>query len=213
MLEYDPLAAAKILAKADGRLAKVIKLAGPCTIAPPRLQSPFELLAKAIVYQQLSRKAAATIFGRVHALYPRCRVLNAERVIETPQGELRRCGMSAAKIAALKDLAAKSLDGTVPKLRKLRQLSDHEIIERLTAVRGIGVWTVEMLLIFQLGRSDVLPVGDLGVRKGYMRTYGHKSLPTPTELRAAGEDWRPFRSVASWYLWRALDLENGQRLL
>jgi DNA-3-methyladenine glycosylase II len=213
MLQFDPCEAAAHLAKIDRKLARVIKRAGPCTIAPPRLQSPFELLSKAIVYQQLSRKAAATIFGRVHALYPRSRVLKAQQVIETPDEALRRCGMSAAKVAAIKDLATKTLDGTVPNLAKLRRLGDEEIVERLVSVRGIGVWTVEMLLIFQLGRPDVLPVGDLGVRKGFMVTYQRDAMPTPKELFTHGESWRPFRSVASWYLWRSLDLQNGQKLL
>ena len=213
MLQYDPCKAAAHLAKLDRRLARIIKQAGPCTIAPPRLQSPFELLSKAIVYQQLSRKAAATIFSRVHALYPRSRVLKASAVIDTPDDVLRRCGMSAAKVAAIKDLAAKTLDGTVPNLAKLRRLSDQEIIDRLVSVRGIGIWTVEMLLIFQLGRPDVLPVGDLGVRKGFMLTYQREAMPSPKELLTHGESWRPFRSVASWYLWRSLDLQNGQKLL
>ena len=213
MLQYDPCEAAAHLSKRDRRLARIIQQAGPCTITPPRLQSPLELLAKAIIYQQLSRKAAATIFGRVHALYPRSRVLKAQEIIDTPSEALRKCGMSAAKVAAVKDLAAKTLDGTVPNLAQLRRLSDEEIIERLVSVRGIGIWTVEMLLIFQLGRPDVLPIGDLGVRKGFMLTYRREAMPTPTELRTFGESWRPFRSVASWYLWRSLDLQNGQKLL
>jgi DNA-3-methyladenine glycosylase II len=191
MLQYDPRKAARHLAKLDRALAGVIRRAGPCTIAPPRLQSPFELLAKAIVYQQLSRKAAATIFGRVHALYPRSRLLKPEQVIDTPDEVLRRCGMSAAKVQSIKDLAAKTMNGTVPNLTKLRRLGDEEITERLVSVRGIGIWTVEMLLIFQLGRPDVLPVGDLGVRKGFMLTYGRQAMPTPTELRTFGESWRP----------------------
>ncbi|MDQ6626336.1 MAG: DNA-3-methyladenine glycosylase 2 family protein, partial [Verrucomicrobiota bacterium] len=168
---------------------------------------PFDALAESIAYQQLSGKAAATIWGRVRALYGKRKWLNPQHVLDTPDEELRACGLSGAKTAALKDLAAKTLDGTVPKTgTALSAMSDEEIIARLTAVRGIGRWTVEMLLLFSLGRPDVWPVTDLGVQKGYAKTFGKRKLPTPKQLRKIGAKWKPHRSAAAWYFWRALDL-------
>jgi DNA-3-methyladenine glycosylase II len=207
MLQFDPELAAKHLGRVDPRMRHLIRRAGPFTLQPQRMQSPFEALARAIVYQQLSGKAAATILGRVRALFPGARGFTPQAVLDMPDESLRACGMSAAKVAALKDLAAKTLEGTVPSLARLRKLDDAEIISRLVQVRGIGQWTVEMLLIFRLGRPDVLPVHDLGVRKGYMLTYETPELPKPMELLALGEHWRPYRSMASWYLWRSLDVK------
>jgi DNA-3-methyladenine glycosylase II len=173
---------------------------------PEAVQSPFEALAESIVYQQLTGKAASTILGRVVNLFRPRRFPRPQDLLEAPDALLRKAGLSRNKTAALKDLAAKAIDGTVPPLAKLKQLSDTEIIERLTAVRGVGPWTVEMLLIFRLARPDVLPATDYGVRKGFAKLRGLRELPTPKELLEYGERWRPFRSVASWYLWRALDL-------
>jgi DNA-3-methyladenine glycosylase II len=166
---------------------------------------PFDALAESIAYQQLSGKAAATIFGRVRALYPKRKWLDPEQLLATPDDTLRAAGLSRAKTAALKDLAAKTIDGTVPSGRALIRMSDDEIIMRLTTVRGIGRWTVEMLLLFDLGRPDVWPVDDYGVRKGFAKTFGRRKLPTPKQLMKFGEKWRPYRSVAAWYFWRALD--------
>jgi DNA-3-methyladenine glycosylase II len=166
---------------------------------------PFDALAESIAYQQLSGKAAATIFGRVRALYPKRKWLDPEQLLATPDETLRAAGLSRAKTAALKDLAAKTIDGTVPAGRALIRMSDDEIITRLTAVRGIGRWTVEMLLLFDLGRPDVWPVDDYGVRKGFAKTFGRRKLPTPKQLMKFGEKWRPYRSMAAWYFWRALD--------
>jgi len=166
---------------------------------------PFDALAESIAYQQLSGKAAATIFGRVRALYPKRKWLDPEQLLATPDETLRAAGLSRAKTAALKDLAAKTIDGTVPAGRALIRMSDDEIITRLTAVRGIGRWTVEMLLLFDLGRPDVWPVDDYGVQKGFAKTFGRRKLPTPKQLMKFGEKWRPYRSVAAWYFWRALD--------
>ena len=126
-------------------------------------------------------------------------------MLKTPDEKLRAAGLSRSKVAALKDLAAKTLDGTVPTRRALLKMSDEEIIERLTKVRGIGRWTVEMLLLFDLGRLDVWPVADYGVQKGFAKTFGKKKLPTPKQFQEIGEKWRPYRSVAAWYFWRALD--------
>lgn len=166
---------------------------------------PFEALAESIAYQQLSGKAAATIWGRVRALYPRRKYLDPKLILETPDETLRAAGLSRSKIAALKDLAAKTIDGTVPSAGALAKMSDEEVIERLVSVRGIGRWTAEMLLLFDLGRPDVWPVHDYGVRKGFAKTFGRRKLPTPKQLIKLGEKWRPYRSVAAWYFWRALD--------
>ena len=205
-LPFDPAVATAMLGKADRRLGRLIERAGSFTMRPQRLHSPFEALARAIVYQQLSGKAAATIYGRVTELFPDERRLQPQRILDTPDDLLRAAGMSRAKVAALKDLAGKTLEGVVPTLPRLRRMDDAEILSRLVAVRGIGPWTVEMLLIFRLGRPDVLPASDLGVRKGFMLTYKTPDLPAPSDLLRHGERWRPYRSVASWYLWRAVDL-------
>ena len=208
-LAFDPEEAVAALRRADRALARVIKNAGPFTHRPEKVQSPFQALLRAIVYQQLSGKAAATILGRVKLLYPARSGLKAEAILATSDERLRSAGLSRGKVLALKDLAAKTLDGTVPTLARLKKMDDHEIVSRLVQVRGIGPWTVEMLLIFSLGRPDVLPTSDFGVRKGFMLTYGMQDLPTPKELLAHGERWRPYRSVASWYLWRAVDLSRA----
>jgi len=190
-LPFDPAEGVRHVSAKDARLGKLIERVGPLRLRLAHLQSPFEALAESIVYQQLSGYAAAAIFARTVALFgPR---------------KFPRPGLSRGKIAALRDLATKTIDGTVPQMRELRKLSDDEIVERLSAVRGIGRWTAEMLLIFRLGRPDVLPATDYGVRKGFARVYRRKELPTPKELLAAGEKWRPYRTVASWYFWRALE--------
>jgi DNA-3-methyladenine glycosylase II len=193
------------LANTDPRMARLIARSRRYNIAPAVSIRPFDALAESIAYQQLSGKAAATIFGRVRALYPKRKWLDPEQLLATPDESLRAAGLSRAKTAALKDLAAKTIDGTVPSGRALIQMSDDEIIARLTMVRGIGRWTVEMLLLFDLGRPDVWPVDDYGVRKGFAKTFGRRKLPTPKQLMKIGEKWRPYRSVAAWYFWRALD--------
>ena len=206
-LPFDPVAAVDHLRARDRRLAKLIERAGPFRLRPAQMQSPFEALLESIVYQQLNGRVAATILARVVALFRPRRFPRAQDVIGIPEEKLRGAGLSRSKTAALKDLAAKALDGTVPaSARALEKLSDVEIVERLTAVRGIGPWTAEMLLIFRLARPDVLPATDYGVRKGFALVRGARELPSPKELHAYGERWRPYRTVASWYLWRALDL-------
>lgn len=193
------------LAAADPLLAAVIARAGPFTVEAAKRVRPFDALARSITYQQLTGKAAATILARVRALYPGRRVLNPALVLATDDAIFRAAGLSGNKTLALKDLAAKTLDGTVPTAAALARMSDEEIIARLTSVRGIGQWTVEMLLIFSLGRLDVLPATDYGVRKGFALTYGLAALPQPKDLLEFGERWRPYRSIASWYMWRALE--------
>jgi DNA-3-methyladenine glycosylase II len=186
-------------------MAELIARSRRYNITPAVTIRPFDALAESIAYQQLSGKAAATIFGRVRALYPKRKWLDPEQLLATPDETLRAAGLSRAKTTALKDLAAKTIDGTVPAGRALIRMSDDEIVTRLTAVRGIGRWTVEMLLLFDLGRPDVWPVDDYGVRKGFAKTFGRRKLPTPKQLMKFGEKWRPYRSVAAWYFWRALD--------
>jgi 3-methyladenine DNA glycosylase/8-oxoguanine DNA glycosylase len=202
---YDPQLAIEYLSTADATLAALIERAGPFTMQIRRLHDPFEALARNIIYQQLHGKAAAAIHARVIALFGK-KKLSPQDILSAPEEALMGAGLSRAKLAALKDLAARTLDGTVPTLARLRRMSDEEIVERLTKVRGIGRWTVEMLLIFRLGRPDVLPVGDYAVRKGFALAYGLNESPKPKELEQYGERWRPYRSVASWYLWRAVEL-------
>ncbi len=200
---FDVETARSHLVAADKRLARLMERVGPFRLQLRDTQSTFGALAEAIVYQQLTGKAATTIFGRVKALYP-ARRFTPEAVLATPDARLRACGLSGNKLLALRDLAAKTRSGVVPTLRRLRGMPDDEIVERLTAVRGIGRWTVEMLLIFRLGRPDVLPVDDYGVRKGFAIAFGG-DLPPPRDVTARGERWRPYRTMASWYLWRAVD--------
>jgi DNA-3-methyladenine glycosylase II len=166
---------------------------------------PFDALAESIAYQQLSGKAAATIWGRVRALYGKRKYLDPKEVLKTPDRKLRAAGLSRSKVAALKDLAAKTIDGTVPTAAALAKMSDEEIVERLIQVRGIGRWTVEMLLLFDLVRPDVWPVHDYGVQKGFAKTFGKRKLPTPKQMLKHGKKFAPHRSVAAWYFWRALD--------
>ena len=186
-------------------MAELIARSRRYNITPAISVRPFDALAESIAYQQLTGRAAATIFGRVRALYPKRKWLDPKQLLATPDEALRAAGLSRAKTAALKDLAAKTIDGTVPSGRALLRMTDDEIITRLTTVRGIGRWTVEMLLLFDLGRPDVWPVDDYGVRKGFAKTFRRRELPTPKQLMKLGEKWRPYRSVAAWYFWRALD--------
>ena len=201
---YDAGAAVKHLAQADPVLARLMKRAGPFALQTRHLHNPFEALARNIVFQQLHGSAAEAIHRRLLGLFGGGR-LRPRDVLGVADEELRAVGLSGAKTAALKDLAARTLDGTVPTLARLKLMSDEEIVERLTRVRGIGRWTVEMLLMFRLGRPDVLPVGDFAVRKGFMVAYGLDEMPKPKALELHAEAWRPYRSVASWYMWRALE--------
>jgi 3-methyladenine DNA glycosylase/8-oxoguanine DNA glycosylase len=196
------------LRRVDKTLARIIDRVGPCRLRPDRRQSPFEALVEAVAHQQLTGKAAKTILGRVKALYPGRSFPAPEDLLRTSEEQLRAAGLSRAKVAAVKDIAAKVLEGIVPSGRSIARMEDLEIIERLTTIRGVGQWTVEMLLIFKLGRPDVLPAGDYGVRKGFSLTYRRKDLPKPAELLEHGECWRPYRSVASWYMWRAVELDR-----
>jgi len=204
-LPYDPHRARRVLSKQDPVLAAVMEQVGPCRLQLRNSVTPFGALLRAVVYQQLSGRAAATIYGRTLSLFSYRRPTPA-KVLQTGETGLRSAGLSRSKAASLLDLAAKSQAGAVPTTRQLRRMSDEAIVEALTGVRGIGRWTAEMMLIFHLGRPDVLPATDLGVRKGMRQLCGLRQLPDPEQVLRHGERWRPYRSVASWYLWRALEL-------
>jgi DNA-3-methyladenine glycosylase II len=225
---YDSAQACRELAAADPKLGRLIARAGPFTMRVASTQSPFEALVESIVYQQLHGKAAATIHRRLiesfsaasgregagEGLHP-----SPQQLLDSPNEQLRAAGLSHNKSLALRDLAAKTLDGTVPTLAQIRRMPDAAIIDHLTQVRGIGRWTVEMLLIFRLGRPDVFPTSDYGVRKGFALTFqGLKPttkvtpdlLASAADMERRGKRWVPWRSVASWYLWRACDLAAGK---
>ena len=212
-LPFDPAKAIAHLRTNDLKLAALIHRVGPFTLRVDASPSLFESLLESILYQQLHGKAAATIHRRVREFFggdPTPQLL-----LDTPDEPLRACGVSGNKIKALRDLAARTIDGTVPSHAAILKMSDADIVERLTEVRGIGSWTVEMLLIFRLGRPDVLPVTDYGVRKGFALTFQRvpksrpleaSDLPKPDVIFRRAQRWAPYRSVASWYLWRACDL-------
>jgi DNA-3-methyladenine glycosylase II len=215
-LPFDPDEALAHLRARDPKLGALIDKVGPFSLRLDAAPSPFESLLESILYQQLHGKAAATIHRRVREYFrgdP-----SPQALIDTPDEILRAAGVSGNKIKAMKDLAAKTLDGTVPSHAAIKRMPDADIVERLTEVRGIGPWTVEMLLIFRMGRPDVLPVTDYGVRKGYALTFmrlpksrplAAEDLPKPDVVFKRGMKWKPFRSVASWYLWRACDLARA----
>ena len=196
------------LARVDPVMRRLIEQIGPFSLKPKVRRSPFESLARAIAYQQLHDKAAESILRRFIALFPSRRFPRPDELLAMNVRAIREAGFSRPKVMALRDLAVKTLDGTVPTGRMMHQLDDEAIVERLIEVRGIGRWTVEMLLIFQLGRPDVLPVHDFGVRNGFRIGYRRATMPTPREVFHYGERWRPFRTAAAWYLWRAADREK-----
>jgi len=218
--KLDHTAALEHLSKVDRKLAKIITKAGPCFLQPETTQNLFESLMEAIIYQQLNGKVAATITSRVKSLFAenthriktrhgdQAGFPSPEQILAATPEVLRSAGLSQAKMLAIRDLAAKALDGTVPTVREAHKMSDDALVEHLTKVRGIGRWTVEMLLIFRLGRPDVLAVDDYGIRKGFAKMHKLAELPKPKELLAYGERWRPYRSVASWYLWRAAEMKD-----
>src|SRR3984957_20066616 len=225
---YDSTLALSDLSSADPKLGKLIERAAPFTMPVASAQSPFEALVESIIYQQLHGKAAATIHRRLLESFAPVLTLEGsglgthpspQHLLDCPNEHLRAAAVSHNKALALRDLAAKTLDGTVPTLARIRRMSDQAIIDHLTEVRGIGQWTVEMLLIFRLGRPDVFPVSDYGVRKGFALTFqGLKPtqkvtpdlLPSVAEMDRRAKKWTPWRSVASWYLWRACDLAKNK---
>jgi 3-methyladenine DNA glycosylase/8-oxoguanine DNA glycosylase len=204
-LPFDHVKAHEFLRGIDKRLARVIEKTGVFQFKLDECDSVYESLLEAIAYQSISGKAAATIFARIKALGSNGLCPTPAEILTTPNQKLREAGLSNAKAAAMKDLAQKTIEGIVPTLEEAGKLSDAELVDRLISVRGIGAWTVEMFLIFRLGRPDVLPIHDYGVQKGFALTYGKKVIPKPRALAAFGERWRPYRTVASWYMWRAIE--------
>jgi methylated-DNA-[protein]-cysteine S-methyltransferase len=208
VLPFDPAFALDYLRDADPVLGRLIDTVGPFRMQIRRAPSIFVALAEAIVYQQLHAKAAASIFARLRALYPKAHEApTAAQIIKTSDAKLRGAGLSQSKLLSIRDLAKRDAAGEIPHLADINRLEDEAIIEKLTQVRGIGRWTVEMLLIFRLGRPDILPLDDFGVRKGFGATFKkNRAAPTKDEMEKRGQRWAPYRSVASWYLWRAADI-------
>ena len=193
------------LAKVDPLMGKLIKEIGPCLLTPDKRRSPFQSLVQAVAHQQLHGTAAESILKRFIKLFPGRRFPRADDLASVTDEQMRACGFSFAKIRAIRDIAEKTISGVVPDSREIVKLSDIEIIERLTTVRGVGRWTVEMLLIFQLGRENILPVDDFGVRMGFRVAYNKRSMPKPKQLLKFGKRWHPHATTAAWYLWRAAD--------
>jgi DNA-3-methyladenine glycosylase II len=204
-------AALKHLAANDPVMRRLIRDFGPCGLVPETRRSPFQSLVQAVAHQQLNGTAANAILARFKKLFPGRRFPRPEDLSSVSDNNLRGAGFSRAKILAIRDIAAKTLDGVVPTSKQIVKLSDDEIIERLTEVRGVGRWTVEMLLIFQLGRPDVLPADDFGVRNGFRHAYKKRDLPTPKEVLAHGKRWRPHGTTAAWYLWRVADAARKKK--
>jgi DNA-3-methyladenine glycosylase II len=198
-------AALKHLSAVDPVMTRLIREIGACGLEPETRRTPFQSLVQAVAHQQLNGTAANTILTRFKKIFPGRRFPKPEDLARVTDAQIRACGFSFSKIKAIRDIAAKALDGTIPSSRQIARLNDEEIIARLTEARGVGRWTVEMLLIFQLGRPDVLPVDDFGVRNGFRLAYNKRALPKPKALLAFGKKWRPHATTAAWYLWRAAD--------
>lgn len=203
-------AAIQHLIACDPDWAGLIERVGPCGLRPKPEREPYEALIRAVAYQQIHGRAAEAILGRFLALHDG-RFPDAERILAIETETLRICGFSMAKIATLREIAHKTLEGIVPTRRRAQRMSDEALIATLTSLRGIGRWTVEMLLIFTLERPDVLPVDDFGVREGWRVLKDLPSQPTPKSLAETGQAWRPYRTVATWYLWRAAELGRQTR--
>jgi DNA-3-methyladenine glycosylase II len=200
-------AALKHLSAVDPVMKKLIREHGPCKLGHEPWRSPFQSLVQAVAHQQLNGTAATTILTRFKKLFPGRKFPRPEDLARVTDEQIRACGFSFAKIRSIRDIAEKTLSGIVPAAKQIVKLPDEEIIERLIEVRGVGRWTVEMLLIFQLGRADVLPVDDFGVRNGFRLAYHKREMPKPKALLKFGQRWRPYATTAAWYLWRAADTE------
>jgi len=206
LLPFDHAEAHAHLARVDEPLGRLIARVGEFRFKLDECDSVYESLLEAIAYQSIAGKAAQVIFSRIRALGSNGVCPSPQELLRVSTQKLRKAGLSHAKIAAVRDLAQKTIDGVVPTLEEAAKLSDQELVDRLISVRGIGAWTVEMFLIFRLGRPDVLPIHDYGVQKGWALTYRKRAIPKPKELLKFGERWRPYRTVASWYMWRAVEL-------
>jgi DNA-3-methyladenine glycosylase II len=198
------------LRKVDPKLAGIMNRVGRCGFAPRTEGTHFELVARSILYQQLSGKAAATIHSRFRALFPDERP-EPSYLHTMDEDVLRSVGLSRQKTAYLKDLARRVVEGHIA-IESLHERSDEEVIEALTSIKGVGRWTAQMFLMFRLGRPDVLPDGDLGIQKGLQKVYRLRALPDPERVRKVGAAWAPYRSIASWYLWRALELPEEEKV-
>jgi DNA-3-methyladenine glycosylase II len=204
-------AAHRHLSKNDPVMKRLIREHGLCALMPESHRSPFQSLVQAVAHQQLNGTAANTILTRFKNLFPGRKFPKPEDLVKVTDAEIRVCGFSFAKIRAIRDIAEKTLSGVIPSSRQIVKLSDDEIITRLTEVRGVGRWTVEMLLIFQLGRENVLPADDFGVRTGFRVAYKKRAMPKPKALLAHGKRWWPHATTATWYLWRAADAAKKKK--
>jgi len=193
------------ISKADPVMARVVRDIGDFALEPEPSRPPFQALVQAVAHQQLNGKAANTILGRFIALFPHRKFPHPEDIASVTDDQIRAAGFSRAKVLSIRDIAAKTINGIIPTSRRIIKMEDDEIVERLTQVRGVGRWTVEMLLIFKLGRPDVLPADDFGVRNGFRLAYGLREMPNVKRVLDHGERWRPYRTSASWYLWRVAD--------
>jgi 3-methyladenine DNA glycosylase/8-oxoguanine DNA glycosylase len=209
VLPFDHAEAHAHLSGKDKRLAALIERVGGFEFKLDECDSVYESLLEAIMHQSIAGKAAQVIWGRIKALGTDGKCPTPKELLRVSKPKLRKAGLSNAKVAAVRDLAQKTIDGVVPTIEAAQKLSDQELVERLISVRGIGPWTVEMFLMFRLGRPDVLPIHDYGVQKGWALTYRKKHIPKPKDLLKFGERWRPYRTVASWYMWRAVSLAGS----
>src|SRR5271163_4533666 len=212
-LPFDHVEAHAHLSKTDKRLASLIERVGEFQFKLDECDSVYESLLEAIMHQSIAGKAAQAIYARIKALGTDGRCPTPQELLRVSKPKLRKAGLSNAKVLAVRDLAQKTIDGVVPTIEAAEKMSDQELVDRLISVRGIGPWTVEMFLIFRLGRPDVLPIHDYGVQKGFALTYRKRKIPKPKELAAFGERWRPYRTVASWYMWRAVEVYGKTRKL
>jgi DNA-3-methyladenine glycosylase II len=200
--------AKKALIKKDPTLKSLFKRHHPLDFKPKLQRSPYESLVRAIAHQQLHGKAAETILGRMIALFPDQKFPTPEQLVSVPFEKLRSCGFSQNKVKSIKDIAQKTLDGIVPDKKAIKKMTNEEIVERLTEIYGVGRWTVEMLLIFQLGRLDIWPIDDFGVRNGFRIWKKKKAMPTAKEIKPHGEKWSPFETVVALHLWREADFSK-----
>jgi DNA-3-methyladenine glycosylase II len=205
--------ARRFLGELDADWQRLVTLAGPCTIQRREQREPYEALIRAVAHQQLHGNAAAAILARLMASFPHTGFPSAQQLAAADETALRSCGLSMAKVAAVRGIAEATLAGTVPSAAVAAGMSDEELITRLTSLKGIGRWTVEMLLIFTLGRNDVLPVDDFGVREGWRLLKNLSEQPKPKALAVIGEQWKPYRSIAAWYLWQAAALGKSGALM
>jgi len=200
----------RFLAECDPDFGALISRVGPSRLNVDRQREPYQALMRAVAHQQLHGRAAEAILGRVVALFPEHPFPPPDQFLARSDEELRGCGLSAAKLLAMRDIAAKAASGWVPSRAAAARMESEALIERLTALRGVGRWTVEMFLMFSLGRPDILPIDDFGVREGYRKLKKLDEQPKPKVLGEIGKAWAPYRSTAAWYLWRAAEIKASE---